>query len=202
MALQKRKYKNYQHYLDHQREKLSTKMEHFQGKFEHRVKNFIKRLAVVSPNIPGKKVLCLAARLGEEVVAFRELGYTEAIGIDLNPGPDNEYVIEGDFHDIPFEDEQFDGIYCNCLDHARDLRKVSQECARVMKPNGLLVLDVPFAQPYKDHNYKKNIKKKNKYEALIWDTLDDVLNNFSEFSEVYKKIPSDTHKITVFLQKE
>jgi SAM-dependent methyltransferase len=202
MALKKRKYKNYQHYLDHQREKLSMKMKHFQGKFGHRVKNFIKRLAVVSPKIHGRKVLCLAARLGEEVVAFRELGHTEAVGIDLNPGPDNEYVIEGDFHDIPFGDGQFDGIYCNCLDHAWDLQKVSKECARVIKPNGLLVLDIPFVQAYKNKDYKKNIKKKNKYEALIWDTLDDVLKEFSEFSEIYERIPSDTHKITVFLQKQ
>ena len=104
MALYKRKYKSYRHYVEHQREKLSKNIEHFQEKLEKRVKSFIKRLKDVSPKIPGKKVLCLAARLGEEVEAFRKLGHSEAIGIDLNPGPNNKYVIEGDFHNIPFEE--------------------------------------------------------------------------------------------------
>ena len=202
MTLYKRKYKNYQHYLDHQREKLSNKIEHFQTVSEKRVKSFVERLSDVSPKIPGPKVLCLAARLGEEVQAFRELGHSEAIGIDLNPGPDNKYVIEGDFHDIPFENGIFDGVYCNCLDHAWDLRKVSIETARVLKPDGLLVLDVPFVQSYKNHDYKKNVKKAHKYEATLWDSLDDVLKEFSEFIEVCDRLYSITHKITVFMKKK
>jgi len=201
MALYKRKYKSYQHYLDHQREKLTKNIEHYQEVSEKRVKTFIKRLSDVSPKIPGKKVLCLAARLGEEVRAFRELGHSDAIGIDLNPGPNNKYVIEGDFHNIPFEDNVFDGVYCNCLDHAWDLRKVSIESARVLKPNGILVLDVPFIQPYKKRNYRKNVKKEKKYESMLWDSLDDVINEFKEFSEVYDCILSETHKIIVFMQK-
>ena len=202
MALHKRKYKDYQHYLSHQREKLSKKMEHFQQKWNKRVESFRKRLADISPKIPGKKVLCLAARLGEEVRAFRDLGHSEAIGIDLNPGSDNEYVFEGDFHNIPFEDSTFDGVYCNCLDHAWDLRKVSMESARVLKTGGILVLDVPFVQPYKKHDYKKNVKKRHKYESTLWDSLDDVIQEFHEFSEVHDRIPSNTHKIIVFMQKK
>ncbi len=201
MALHKRKYKNYQHYLDHQREKLSKKIVYFQKTSKKRFKSFLKRLRNVSPKIPGAKVLCLAARLGEEVKAFRELGHSDAIGIDLNPGLDNEYVIEGDFHNIPFEDGVFDGVYCNCIDHAWDLRKVSIESARVLKPNGILVLDVPFVQPYKKRNYKKNVKKENKYESMLWDSLDDVINEFVEFSEVYDRISSTTHKIIIFMHK-
>ena len=201
MALHKRKYKDYQEYLSHQKEKLSKKMEHFQQKWDKRVASFRERLTDVSPKIKGGKVLCLAARLGEEVKAFRDLGHSEAIGIDLNPGPDNEYVIEGDFHNIPFEDSAFDGIYCNCLDHAWDLKKVSAESARVLKAEGILVLDIPFVQKYKKRDYKKHIKKSSKYEAMVWDSLDDVLGEFEEFHEVCERIPSDTHKATVFMRK-
>jgi len=202
MGLHKRKYKSYQQYINHQKKKLDSKLEYYQQKWDKRVKSFVERLAPISSKIPGNKVLCLAARLGEEVKAFRELGHCDAIGIDLNPGPDNEYVIGGDFHNIPFEDTIFDGVYCNCLDHAWDLRKVSIEIARVLKPNGILVLDVPFVQEYKDHDYKKNVKKKNKYEATLWDSLDDVIGEFNEFSEVYDRIPSATHKVTIFMKKQ
>lgn len=202
MAIYKRKYKNYQKYVEHQREKLDMQFEHFNSKAQSRVGKFVERLRDVSSKIPGKKVLCLAARLGEEVQAFRLLGHDEAIGIDLNPGPDNEYVIEGDFHNIPFEDDRFDGVYCNCIDHALDLQKISAECERVLRSDGILVLDVPFVQSYKDHDYRKNVKKKNKYEAMVWDSLDDVLNEFAEFEEVFDRISSTTHKITVFLKKK
>ena len=48
-----------------------------------------------------RTVLCLAARIGTEVKAFLDLGCF-AIGIDLNPGTDNRYVVHGDFHDLQF----------------------------------------------------------------------------------------------------
>lgn len=202
MPLYKRKYRDYQHYLDHQREKLTQNIEHYQEILHGRVESFKNRLSSISPKIPGKKVLCLGARLGEEVKAFRQLGHTDAIGIDLNPGPNNQYVIEGDFHSIPFDDAAFDGVYCNCLDHARDLRKVSIESARVLKPGGILALDVPFVQPHRKRNYRRRVKKQSKYEAMVWDSLEDVINQFHEFAEVYDRIPSATHIITVFMQKK
>lgn len=49
----------------------------------------------------GMTVLCLAARIGTEVKAFFDIGCF-AVGIDLNPGENNRYVVYGDFHDIQF----------------------------------------------------------------------------------------------------
>ena len=202
MALYKRKYWNYKQYLKHQKSKLDEQLGYFSERIETRTKNFVELLRNVSPKIPGNKVLCLAARLGEEVRAFIELGHTESIGIDINPGPDNKYVIEADFHDIPFDKAEFDGVYCNCLDHAWDLKKIAAEVARVIKPEGIVVLEVPFAQNNPDKDYTKNVKKNNKFEAMVWDGLDDVLGEFSQFEEVYERVPSASHKITVFLKKK
>lgn len=89
-------------------------------------------------------VLCLAARLGDEVEAWRQLGHIQAIGIDLNPGPDNPYVVVGDFHDLQFASSSVDCVYCNSLDHAYDLDKIASEVRRVLKPGGLFVLDVVY----------------------------------------------------------
>lgn len=76
------------------------------------------------------------------------------------------------------------------------------ESARVLKSNGILALDVPFVQPYKKRDYRRRVKKKSKYESMLWDSLDDVIQEFNEFSEVYDRIPSNTHKIIVFMQKK
>ena len=71
MGLHKRKYKSYQQYINHQKKKLDSKLEYYQQKWDKRVKSFVERLAPISSKIPGNKVLCLAARLGEEVKAHQ-----------------------------------------------------------------------------------------------------------------------------------
>ena len=57
--------------------------------------------------IVGCSVLCLGARLGGEVRAFTAMGAL-SIGIDLNPGPNNAYVLPGDFHHLQFAQSVFD----------------------------------------------------------------------------------------------
>ena len=64
----------------------------------------------------GRTVLCLGARLGGEVRAFKSLGAV-AVGIDLEPGRGNMDVVFGDFHDVPFAADSFDYAYSNVLDH-------------------------------------------------------------------------------------
>ena len=81
------------------------------------------------------KVLCLGARLGGEVRAFRALGAL-SVGIDLNPGSNNPLVLEGDFHHIQFADETSDVIFTNVIGHAFDLRLLGNEICRVLKPTG------------------------------------------------------------------
>ena len=44
-------------------------------------------------------MICLGARLGGEVRAFKTLGAI-AIGIDLNPGKDSMDVLAGDYYNI------------------------------------------------------------------------------------------------------
>jgi len=104
---------------------------------------FRKRFASVAL-APNSKILCLAARMGDEVDAWRQLGHPDAIGIDLNPGPDNPYVVVGDFHALQFANASLDLVYCNSLDHAFDLDKIAGEVRRVLKSGGLFVLDIVY----------------------------------------------------------
>jgi SAM-dependent methyltransferase len=83
----------------------------------------------------GQSVICLGARLGGEVRAFKSLGAL-AVGVDLEPGPDNMDVLVGDFENLAFADASFTYAYSNVLDHLHDLSRFSAELCRVVRPNG------------------------------------------------------------------
>ena len=68
-------------------------------------------------------VLCLGARQGTEVKAFLDLGCF-AVRIDLEPGAENQFVVQGDFHDLKFPTESVDIVFTNSLDHAFDPKKM------------------------------------------------------------------------------
>ena len=109
----------------------------------------------------------LAARLGGEVRAFIGLGCF-AVGLDLNPGSANKYVLTGDFHDLQFGAGTVDLLFCNALDHAFDIPKMMAECRRVLKPDGHLILEIV--------NGETQGYEAGHFEAIIWDKVDDVVS--------------------------
>lgn len=56
--------------------------------------------------------------------------------------------VKMDIHDIPFEDNLFDVIFCNhVLEHVDDDIRALNEMKRVLKPGGWAILQVPFFHP-------------------------------------------------------
>lgn len=140
----RRKYKSYEEYLEHQKEYLNLEFERFKNEEEamyHLLSKVFKNEPLVEH---GMSVLCLGARLGGEVRAFRDCGCF-AVGLDLNPGPLNKFVVHGDFHEIQFASESVDIIFTNSLDHMLEPQKVITEIKRVLKPNGYLFLVISGA---------------------------------------------------------
>lgn len=94
---------------------------------------------------PGARVLDLACGSGATLKLLKKHGF-EALGLDASPtltalareqGP----AIEADFHHLPLTDQSLDGIFCECaLSLADRPEEVLAECARTLKPGGLLVL--------------------------------------------------------------
>ncbi len=171
-GLKKRKYSTYSEYLKHQKSKLD-RIEHFlreeyDPKYRAALRNRLKAAGVVKP---GMNVLCLAARLGTEVKSFLDMGCF-AVGLDLNPGKENKYVVFGDFHNIQFPDNSVDVIFTNSLDHAYNIEKISKEMKRVLKPNGLVVLDIVRGE--------EEGQSASYYEAASWNKIDDVLSLFAK----------------------
>lgn len=117
-------------------------------------------------------VMCLGARLGSEVRAFVDEG-AFAVGIDLNPGKANRYVLTGDFHSLQFADDSVDAVFTNSLDHALDLKKVCLEIARVLKADGTLVVEaVAGSEEFPDGF--------GTWEATAWERVDDLINAITE----------------------
>lgn len=88
--------------------------------------------------IKDKKVLCIGARTGQEVVALNDLGAKEVIGIDIVPH--EPYVIKGDMHNLDFEENSFDLVFTNVIDHSLMPEKMIEEVERVLKIEGNFLL--------------------------------------------------------------
>ncbi|MCU1498088.1 MAG: methyltransferase [Acidimicrobiales bacterium] len=134
----RRHYGSYEHYVEHQRSKLALlDLSSYDVTFRQALAERAARFDIAWP---GSSVLCLAARIGTEVKAFHDLG-AFAVGIDLNPGTDNRYVLPGDFHELQFADDSVDVIYCNSLDHALRLDLFIAETRRVLRPGGTALIE-------------------------------------------------------------
>jgi SAM-dependent methyltransferase len=107
----------------------------------------------------ARSVLCLGARLGTEVRALHDLGYF-AVGVDLNPGERNPYVLPGDFHRIVFPGASIDAVYTNALDHVFSLEQLVGEVQRLLRPGGIFVADLELGS---EEGFVPG-----EYEAVMW----------------------------------
>lgn len=63
--------------------------------------------------------------------------------------------VKMDIHDIPFEENSFDVIFCNhVLEHVDDDIKALNEMKRVLRPGGWAILQVPFFYPLPKETYE------------------------------------------------
>ena len=122
------KYESYQQYINHQGQKLSKELPIIQKVDVEYERIVFKRYQGI--DFADKSILCVGARLGGEVRAFANLG-AMAVGIDVNPGKMNHYVMYGDAHEIRFPDRSFDYLFSNAVDHFLYLDKFLNEARRV-----------------------------------------------------------------------
>jgi len=168
--LKQRQYGNYQDYIEHQAAKLKFEsicpvdLQDYDKKYREVLRDRIKNSKLIKE---GQSVLCLGARLGTEVKAFLDHGCF-AVGIDLNPGKSNYYVLPGDFHNLHFADRSADVVFSNSVDHVFDLEKFVKEAVRVLKAGGLLVIEVGRG--------REEGGSSGFYESLHWSTIEELLS--------------------------
>lgn len=166
----KRDYADYDEYVTHQKLKLEEMVKMKGGFsnfdiFDYRLK-FYTRFRHLCDLLPEEaSILCCGARQGTEVEVLRDLGFSRAAGIDLNPGPGNPFVTPGDMMKLAAADNSLDLIYTNCVDHAFDLDAMLAEHARALKPGGFLLYDIGT-----------NMEEGGgPFEAISWERSEDVL---------------------------
>lgn len=171
--LKKKQYNSYEEYVEHQKSKLDVLKD--RDFFKEYDKNYEKvlfeNLKLVEDVRQGATVLCLAARVGTEVRSFKNHGCF-AIGIDLNPGEGNKHVVVGDFHDLQFADNSVDIAFTNSLDHVFNLDRFIKEARRVLKPEGVFILEIPKGE--------SEGGEPRYWESMYWDSVDDVVEVFAE----------------------
>ncbi len=190
--VQYRNYENYDEYVKHQKQKFDMilkKGESFRNcsllGFRYLYYRRFKYLdAYLSKSA---SILCCGARQGTEVEVLRELGYKNAYGIDLNPGPNNKFVRIGDFMHLENADSSLDMIYCNALDHAFNLKDFFVEHARVIKLDGYVLYDI-------------SLMGESLYEAAGWSSPETVILQMLEIFKSVIKIETERNYKWILLQ--
>ena len=150
------RHKTYEDYVNKQLEKTldPSRIKKWKGKeWQIKVDGFRHLFKRNEEFLQNKKnSICLGARTGQEVFVLRELGL-DSIGIDLVEFP--PYTIKGDIHNLEFDDEKFDLIFTNILDHSLYLEKFISEMERVCIKDGNIILNIQLNIPGDD--YSENI---------------------------------------------
>lgn len=159
-------YGNYDEYTKHQKSKLDdnlTERKWFK-KYNIDYKKFLTMLLKKFVDVKGKSSLCIGARTGTEVQSFIDLG-SFSVGIDLNTGKDNKYVVTGDASAIQYPDSSIDIVYTNALDHFLKIEESISEIKRVLKPDGFFVFLIGTPED----------AKKDKWGSTYWDGVKEVI---------------------------
>lgn len=176
-GLRNRGYQAYQDYLQHQASKLKKiSLDEYDQRYAQLL---FTRLQQDDLSLHGKNALCLAARIGTEVKAFKRHGCF-AVGIDLNPGKDNQHVHYGDFHALQFPDGCVDAVFTNSLDHVLHLDKIMSEVRRVLKNGGHFIVEMV--------NGTEQGVQPGFYESLSWENTEQLIVSICIFGfEVVKR---------------
>lgn len=163
--ISKRLYPSYDEYISHQKAKLALlDLHEYDRRYRKALRLRLKDLDIIKDK---QSVLCLAARTGSEVKSFIDLGYY-AVGIDLNPGEENRYVVSGDFHNLQFADNSIDIIFTNSLDHIYNFNSFIKEVKRVIHPNGVFIIEIiRGSEEGRDPGF---------FESLWWRKIDDMVS--------------------------
>jgi len=119
------------------------------------------------------RILDIGCGVGNALRELKEKGH-EVVGFDLtlsNVERTGETlgveVFAGDMHDLPFEDESFDGILMwDVLEHALAPLLVLGECHRVLRVGGRMLIYLP-PETWQDHPVHVIIPTEKQFRSLV-----------------------------------
>jgi SAM-dependent methyltransferase len=178
-GFKRREYATYEDYVRHQQSKFGyLDLADYDREYRLLLR---ERLQGLDQLRPGATVLCLGARQGTEVKSFLDLGCF-AVGVDLNPGKNNRWVLTGDFHNLQFATGSVEVVFSNSFDHAFDAEKLLGEIRRVLRSNGVLIVEAIQGEAQDmapDH-----------YASFWWRRIDDLADLLSRHGfELIRRSP-------------
>ena len=108
--------------------------------------NYEKLAALLLDRSATARVLVVGGSiLGEGMASLAQNRSLELVDTDVSFGPRTMLIC--DAHDIPFQDESFDGVIAQAvLEHVVDPYQCVEEIHRVLKKDGLVYAETPFMQ--------------------------------------------------------
>jgi SAM-dependent methyltransferase len=90
------------------------------------------------------RTLIIGGRTEEEIFMFRGYGFRDVTAVDLISY--SPLVVEGDMHDLPFEDGSFDFIFCAyTLVYSKKPSQAAREFIRVLSNGGTIAIAVEYS---------------------------------------------------------
>ena len=122
----------------------------------------IARYAWAAQFADGRRVLDAACGMAYGTAMLAAAGAKEVVGVDLDEdviaevsaaAPDATSFQVADLRKLPFADDEFDYVVCfEAIEHVADPGVVLDQLARVLRPDGLLVLSTPNRDVYTPGN--------------------------------------------------
>ena len=95
-------------------------------------------------DIEQSRTLIIGGRTEEEIFMLRGYGFRDVTAVDLISY--SPLVVEGDMHDLPFEDASFDFIFCAyTLVYSKEPSKAAHEFVRVLRDGGTVAIAVEYS---------------------------------------------------------
>jgi len=174
--------------IDYSGERMIPGYADAQTYWEH-----IYRYRFVLPRIKNKRVLDIACGVGYGSAAMLHAGASSVIGIDISPTACQHaksiYGVDariGDALEISLPPHSIDTIVSfETIEHLKDPEQFIQECKRVLKPNGILIISTPNINNYRNE-CKKNIFHINE---LSKDEFFSLIKNYFAHVKKYSQQP-------------
>jgi len=181
-----RDYGSYEEYLDHQKVKFDEMLKAGAGFGPKEVGDmrirFYRRFRWLPYHLEkDASCVCAGARQGTEVEVLQDLGFKNAYGTDLNPGPENPWVREGDFMKMDEADESVDFVFCNAIDHVHDIDTFFSEQTRILKKDGFGMYEVMAGT------------KGGAFEAIEWESDGALIRKLLQYFRGVVKIDTEAH---------
>jgi hypothetical protein len=99
---------------------------------------------------PNSRALCVETLAGEDVLALREIGVLDSIGISTNPTASALLIVHGELYRQPFDDDTFDFEFSGTfgLDRSDRPFDLALEISRTLRPGGFLVVHTASKDRY------------------------------------------------------